>query len=444
MENRREFCMVVAHYLMARNGGRPVAMSVIITNNTPSCTGFSLSTAVTRWDTRTAVVNLLQSASENGVRVGNELYTTEMPTQACIGIAKAQGVRYLFFVYNGQLCYIDTSVTPVPTVHARQIVQLNVRPPGAERLNPSLPNLVWLPLSASGAANAALAWFNALPAYAPGTRSRNAVDQVALIGGAPLVPVAPNNTFRMAAPTGSVPGATPAFRDRLFMSLVRVIAVRAWQHSAGGPDMRSALPGASLAAGKNIAAIIVNQNNQIIAWGLNTNDNATTRHAETNAIQAFQDNQGLSLPAGSRIYSSLDPCFMCAALYVRAGGHFCLYEQADPNMTGNTALGADAVQYHESFSGPLNAPVSVAQTLDAGYLASQAPRVPDYLRTDNALHVYSFAHERLATTGLRAATAGDRQLFQNVMGFLRDTAFLGEIGQHPELFLDDDVLTRRL
>lgn len=445
MENRREFCMVVAHYLMNFNGGRPVAMATRVTANTPICTGYASSMAVTRWDTRTAVVNLLQSASENNVPVGNEIYVTEMPTPACIGIAKTQGVRFLYFVYSGRLCFIDTNVNPVPRLQQRQIVDLTVRPPGAERMGPNLANVPgppWLNLGVGAVVAAAQVWFNALPVFLPG-RNANSIASVRAIQGAPLAPVAPINMFTMRAPTGAVPAATPAYRDRLFMALVRVIAVRAWQHAAGGPNMRNAVPGGPQ-AGKNISALIINQNNQIIGWGVNTNDNATTRHAETNAIQAYQNNLGLSLPAGTRIYSSLDPCYMCAALYLQAGGTFCSYEQADPNMTGNTALGAAAIQYHEPFSGTVAAPVSVAQTLDAGHLASGAARVPDYLRTDAALNVYSYAHERLVTTGMRAATADDRRLFQNVLDFLRNTGFLAQVGQRPDLFLDDEVATRRL
>lgn len=444
MENRREFCMLIAHNLMAQHGYRDVALAVRVQANVPETTGYAFNTAVSRWDTRTSVVNLLQGCSENGIAVGNEVYTTEIPTQACIGIAKTQRVRYLYFVYNGRLCFVDTTPNPAPTVHQRQTVDLGVRPPSAERLQPALPNAVWLNTPKTAAGNAARTWYQGLnvAGYNPGTRTRTALNNVAAISAAAANGVAPSQEFVMAAPTAAVAAPTPAFRDRLFMALIRVIAARAWQHAPGGPNLRAALP--AVAPGKNIAAVLVNQNSQIIGWGVNTNDNATTRHAETNAIQSYQNNHGTTLPAGTRIYSTLDPCFMCAALYLRAGGQHCLYEQADPNMTGNTALGNASRQYHEPFSGVPGATTSIAQTLDTARATSGQVNVPLFLRTDDALDVFSYAHERLVTTGMRAATAADRQLFQNVLEFLRTSGFLGVIGQRPDLFLDDEIPSRRL
>ncbi|HVU48087.1 MAG TPA: Bd3614 family nucleic acid deaminase, partial [Terracidiphilus sp.] len=199
----------------------------------------------------------------------------------------------------------------------------------------------------------------------------------------------------------------------------------------------------------NIAAVLVSANNEILGWGLNTNDESTSRHAETNAIQSYQAGQGTALPNGTRIYSTLDPCFMCAALFQHAGGQDCLYEQADTNMTGNTALGDRSVQYHETymgnvtFSGPTRTPVvaqpiSVAQKLDTDRALSNK-RAVDFLKTDPALEVYSHAHERLATTGLRAASASDKQLFQHVMQFLRTNGYLGAIGKNDALLPDDDM-----
>jgi tRNA(Arg) A34 adenosine deaminase TadA len=431
---------------MAQHGNRDVAVAVRVQANIPNTTAYAFNTAVTRWDTRTSIVNLLQSCSGNGISVGNEVYTTEIPTSACIGIAKAQQVRFLYFVYNGQLCYVDTTPSPAPTIHQRQIVNLNVRPPGAERLQPALPDPAWLNTTKAAAGTAARTWYLGLnvAGYNAGTRTRTALNSVAAISAAAANGIAPLADFRMAGPTAAVAAPTAPFRDRLFMALVRVIAARAWQHAGGGPNLRTILPTAPLGAGKNIAAVLVNQSNQIIGWGVNTNDNSTTRHAETNAIQSYQNNQGTALPAGTRIYSTLDPCFMCAALYLRAGGQFCLYEQADPNMTNNTALGNASQQYHEPFTGTPGASTSIAQTLDTARATSGQVNVPLFLRTDDALHVYSYAHERLVTTGMRAATPADRQLFQNVLGFLRNTGFLAAVGQRPDLFLDDEVATRRL
>lgn len=455
--NRRAFCMLFAYHLRAANNNRNIAVSVLIDNNVPNPKAYAFNTGLTENDTRTAIVNLLQGTSENNIPKGSEIYTTETPTVACLGIAKAQGVKNIYYVDNGQLCYIDMSPNRVPTVQNHQVVNLGQNPPKAERLNPGLPDPVedWLVADKNVASAAATAWytthFEARKREPPKKEqtSLKALNYTADVLGTYSTGVPWLKEFRLAVPTAAVPGASADFRDRIFMSLVRVIAARGWQHEAGGPNLRQALLKPRIKAGKNIAAVLVNANNQILGWGLNTNDESTSRHAETNAIQSYQAGQGTALPNGTRIYSTLDPCFMCAALFLRAGGEHCLYEQADTNMTGNTALGDTSVQYHETYTGRvtlsestrtpvLSEQVSVGQQLDADREKS-GKRAVDFLKTGPALEVYSHAHERLATTGLRAASVPDRQLYNEVMEFLRKNAYLGAIGRNDALLPDDDM-----
>ncbi|WPB80145.1 deaminase [Archangium violaceum] len=69
--------------------------------------------------------------------------------------------------------------------------------------------------------------------------------------------------------------------------------------------------------GNNVGAIIV-KDNTIIAWGLNSGAEHLTFHAETVAIQSYLARTGkTSLPADCVLYTTLQPCKMCAGLILQ-------------------------------------------------------------------------------------------------------------------------------
>ncbi|MEO7164041.1 MAG: Bd3614 family nucleic acid deaminase [Bdellovibrionia bacterium] len=63
-----------------------------------------------------------------------------------------------------------------------------------------------------------------------------------------------------------------------------------------------------------IAALLVSETHQVLAWGTNSNSKNKTLHAEINLVQSFQSKMGGKLPRGSRIYTTLKPCKMCAGM----------------------------------------------------------------------------------------------------------------------------------
>lgn len=70
--------------------------------------------------------------------------------------------------------------------------------------------------------------------------------------------------------------------------------------------------------GNNVGAVIVHKN-QIIAWGLNFGAEHLTLHAETVAIQAYLARTGnTQLPDNCVIYTSLQPCHMCAGFILQS------------------------------------------------------------------------------------------------------------------------------
>lgn len=63
-----------------------------------------------------------------------------------------------------------------------------------------------------------------------------------------------------------------------------------------------------------IAALLVAEDNQLLAWATNTNSSNKTLHAEVNLIRNFQLKNGGKLPRNSKIYTTLKPCKMCAGM----------------------------------------------------------------------------------------------------------------------------------
>jgi len=79
-------------------------------------------------------------------------------------------------------------------------------------------------------------------------------------------------------------------------------------------DQISRHPGPRYLSHRPIAALLVSATHQILAIATNTHAKNKTLHAEINLIQSFQSKQGGKLPPGSRIYTTLKPCKMCAGM----------------------------------------------------------------------------------------------------------------------------------
>jgi tRNA(Arg) A34 adenosine deaminase TadA len=83
----------------------------------------------------------------------------------------------------------------------------------------------------------------------------------------------------------------------------------------------------------NIGAILVSPTGTITAWALNTKEFNSTFHAEVNLMQSvfFNNSSVLSKLDGFRIYTTLKPCRMCAAMihHVGDGAISVIYGQED-------------------------------------------------------------------------------------------------------------------
>lgn len=138
--------------------------------------------------------------------------------------------------------------------------------------------------------------------------------------------------------TGFSPHVSGRTVDEDFMRIVYALVRLGWNDKPD-PAMRKDASGLR-PFGNNIAGIIVDQFNRIIAWGLNFKHVNPSFHAETMMVQYWlRRNQCNKLPPRCRVYTSLECCYMCAGYIATVGeGVDVIYGQKDPNISGPNAL----------------------------------------------------------------------------------------------------------
>lgn len=65
---------------------------------------------------------------------------------------------------------------------------------------------------------------------------------------------------------------------------------------------------------RDIAALLVDKNQRLLSYGINSNSKNKTLHAEVNLIQRFFRSQKMKIPEGAVLYSTHKPCKMCAGM----------------------------------------------------------------------------------------------------------------------------------
>lgn len=122
-------------------------------------------------------------------------------------------------------------------------------------------------------------------------------------------------------------------RHKIFMH-------QAWAivgESIGRRDPKGPYPDGHL-----IGSVLRGPNDEILAWGLNTNAEHWSLHGEVNLIQTYQNRINGEITGANDInkrpilYSTLEPCYMCAGMYVQSGTHvYCYYGQKDSSIVNN-------------------------------------------------------------------------------------------------------------
>lgn len=273
------------------------------------------------------IVTLLQGRDPGGPPGARPLAiaATYDPTEMCTGMAWKYPVRYIVHLRANAMRKITI------TDDGASFAGAAVAPGGAQ-----------IPLAASEAGMPAFAWddfawvnpwFQWLTDVAgkttAGTRALTLAGMAAAAHTArAAAPAFLDNSLPAAAPVAT--GAGESFRDNLFMHLVFGLIRGTWATEAAGRA-------AGLVPGYNIAAVLVNAEGRIIAWGINCVSTNKSFHAETVMIQSYlRRAHAATLPAGTTMYTSLESCHMCAGYAATVGaGLRVVFGQADGHVPNN-------------------------------------------------------------------------------------------------------------
>ena len=115
--------------------------------------------------------------------------------------------------------------------------------------------------------------------------------------------------------------------DWIYLQLVYAIISCDWQDNKESEESR----------GYNIGALLVDDRNRPVHWALNSvnSTNNTTQHAEVRVIQELLEQSKEFNLDGYTLYTSLEPCVMCAGMIAFTGIDRLVYGQESPGY-GNT------------------------------------------------------------------------------------------------------------
>lgn len=246
---------------------------------------------------RSPITTLLHNLGV-GESDGAEIYTTAVPTEMCRGMARLYGVRFVCHKHSKSDRMIRFTASHKNPVTAW----------AGEFKVPKTDAKTKLPAEVPSATTT----FTALKPF----QSFPVPDNVAGLPIANLIKYRPT-------------------RDEFFMFLTMEIARRAF----GSADFHERNRDAAH-FGKNIAALLVDGFGTVISWGVNTNQQEKWRHAEVNALGSYIAAGNARLPANATLYTTLDPCEMCAGMiqHVGRGTPIRVVSAMQDSTLGKTAL----------------------------------------------------------------------------------------------------------
>ena len=282
----------------------------------------------------TAIANVLHGSQ--GRLDGWWVLATYTPTPLCLGMANILGISSVGF--------LDSARTARDAATTQNIVRLNKLPVKdfsifSTQPKTNLPDWKVSPERFLEAANTE--FFSSLgPAYqgalkflssCPRYDQRN-LDSKLL------------NIFKQVPTTLPATTLSSQERDFIFMHLAFALVGQTWNPVVSWDVKDSS---GEKFGGNNVGAVILDKNN-IIAWGVNLAAQNPVLHAESVAILSYlKGNNKQSLPDGATVYTSLEPCKMCAGMITGAGKNVEIVIGAKDHLI-NTVI-SDSKTYNGCF-----------------------------------------------------------------------------------------------
>lgn len=188
-----------------------------------------------------------------------------------------------------------------------------------------------------------------------------------------------------------------AERDAIFSLGAYVAVYKDWQTVNSNPKR-----------GHNIGSILVNEVGKPIAWDRNCIDqeNDGTQHGEVRVMQQYIDEADIEVLDGYTVYTTLEPCIMCAGMMSMVKVDDCVYGQTDGDdlRTGygraverinldSTALENGYASYPRGLDTCVVSDLPYRVALDEAYAVAGEASITRFLLSDTAKAIYSQAND---------------------------------------------------
>jgi len=171
-------------------------------------------------------------------------------------------------------------------------------------------------------------------------------------------------------------------REGIFSLLAYAIVYVDWQ-----PDTSS--------RGYNIGAVLTDENDSIVYWSRNcVRASDFTHHAEAVSMQEFLAATAQGQLSRDRVYTTLEPCPMCAGMSTLAVLSRAVHGQTDPRFGGDYAALRGAGR---STPTPVPSKLHYRDDLDRLYQQSGFTSIVSFLYSDTARSVFQAAYNDLLT-----------------------------------------------
>jgi tRNA(Arg) A34 adenosine deaminase TadA len=172
-------------------------------------------------------------------------------------------------------------------------------------------------------------------------------------------------------------------KDEILTLLAYSIAYSDWQ------------TGVAPVRGRNVASVLLDSHGNIVFWGRNceTQRADVTQHADVVTMEKYLAGQpGLRYLSSYTLYTTLDPCAMCAGMTIMGYLSRVVYGQTDSRAGGVLQIYISAGKDF-TVPTPVASPTTYRTQLENAFQQSGMTSVDDWLFSTAALDIFRPAHD---------------------------------------------------